>query len=39
MENWKPLVECEGRYEVSDLGRIRTVASKVRRRQSYKNVA
>lgn len=26
MEIWKPIVGCEGRYEVSDLGRIRTVA-------------
>ena len=26
VENWKPVVGREGRYEVSDLGRVRTIA-------------
>ena len=30
MENWKPVVGYEGFYEVSDLGRIRSVAKTVR---------
>lgn len=24
MELWKPVVGCEGRYEVSDIGRVRS---------------
>ena len=31
-ENWKPVVGLEGRYEVSDLGRVRSITTPVTRR-------
>jgi hypothetical protein len=31
VEKWKPVVGYEGLYEVSDLGRVRSVESKERR--------
>ena len=38
MENWKDIKGYEGYYQVSDLGRVKSIERKVKSRGSYRNI-